>query len=313
MNLKGIHFLLTYQCLKECDHCFVWGSPFAEGTFTLNQVREILKEGKKLGTVEWIFFEGGEPFLYYPILVQALRQAKQMGFKIGIVTNTYWATSVEDALEWLRPIADVGIDDLSFSSDCYHNDNIDNEETNNAIKAAKQLKLPAGIISIKQPEKDAKEPSPTSLEGVNVGYSQVMLRGRATSKLLEKASLKPWDQLTECPEPLKNPGRVHLDPLGYVHICQGLCMGNAWKQPLSEIMNSYDPLLHPVVRALLQGGPAALVKEFNLPHEQSYADACHLCYSARIQLRPRFPDLLAPSQMYGEGLETPSTKKRSYY
>ena len=303
MNLKGIHFLLTYQCLKECDHCFVWSSPFAEGTFTLNQVKEILEEAKKLGTVEWVFFEGGEPFLYYPILVQALRQAKQMSFKTGIVTNTYWATSVEDALEWLRPIAEVGIDDLSFSSDCYHNDRVDNEEAKNALKAAKQLKLPAGVISIKQPEKDAKEPVPMRLEGVDVGYSQVMFRGRAASKLVEKALFKPLSQLTECPEQLKSPSRVHLDPLGYVHICQGLCMGNAWKQPLSEIVNSYEPDSHPIVRVLVQGGPAALVREFNLPHEQSYADACHLCYDARVQLRTKFQDVLAPGQMYGEGLE----------
>ena len=226
-----------------------------------------------------------------------------MSFKTGIVTNTYWATSVEDALEWLRPIAEVGIDDLSFSSDCYHNDRVDNEEAKNALKAAKQLKLPARVISIKQPEKDAKEPGPMRLEGVDVGYSQVMFRGRAASKLVEKALLKPLSQLTECPEQLKSPSRVHLDPLGYVHICQGLCMGNAWKQALSEIVNSYEPSSHPIVRVLVQGGPAALIREFNLPHKQSYADACHLCYDARVQLRTKFQDVLAPGQMYGEGLE----------
>jgi len=305
MNLTGIHFLLTYQCLYECEHCFVWGSPSAKGTFKLEQIKEVLKEAKKIGTVEWIYFEGGEPFLYYPILIEALREAKQMGFKTGIVTSTYWATSIEDALEWLRPIAHTGIDDLSFSSDCYHNDRIDSEEAKSAVKAAKQLKLPAGIISIEQHEKDeTREQLPTHLEGIKIGYWQIMFRGRAVSKLLEKAPLKPWTHFLECPhEDLKNPSRVHLDPLGYLHLCQGLCMGNAWKQPLSEIVNSYEPLSNPIVRVLLQGGPTALVKEFDLPHEQSYADACHLCYEARLQLRKRFPDVLAPGQMYGEGLE----------
>ncbi len=305
MNLRGIHFLLTYQCLYECDHCFVWGSPFAKGTFKLSQIRTILEEAKKLGTVEWIFFEGGEPFLYYPILIEALRDAKQMGFKTGIVTNTYWATSVEDASEWLRPIAQIGINDLSFSSDCYHTERIDNEEAKNALKAAKQMGLPVGIMSIEQPEKtEKKEQRPTHLEDVEVGYGQVRFRGRAVSKLLQKTSLKPWTEFNSCPyEDLKNLGRVHIDPLGHVHICQGLCMGNAWKQPLSEIINSYDPLSHPVVRVLLQGGPTALVKEFNLPHEQGYADACHLCYNTRLQLRSRFTEVLAPGQMYGEGLE----------
>ena len=27
MKLSGLHFLLTYRCVYECDHCFVWGSP----------------------------------------------------------------------------------------------------------------------------------------------------------------------------------------------------------------------------------------------------------------------------------------------
>jgi len=305
MNLTGIHFLLTYQCPYECDHCFVWGSPFAEGTFKLEQIRTILTEAKKLETVNWIFFEGGEPFLYHPILVKALHETKQMGFKIGIVSNTYWATSVEDALEWLRPISQIGIDDLSLSADCYHNDRVDNEEAINAIKAAKQLKLPVGIISIEQPEETSAESNrPTSLEGVSVGYGQVRFRGRAASKLLEKATLKPWNEFTKCPyEDLSNPGRIHLDPLGYVHLCQGLCIGNAWKQPLSEMIRSYQPASNPIVKILLNGGPSTLVRNFNLPHEQGYADACHLCYNARLQLRERFPDVLAPDQMYGVGLE----------
>ena len=45
--------------------------------------------------------------------------------------------------------------------------------------------------------------------------------------------------------------------------------------------------------------PAALVTEYNRPHASTYADACHLFYEARSALRPRFPELLAPDQMYG--------------
>jgi len=114
------------------------------------------------------------------------------------------------------------------------------------------------------------------VEGVKVGYGSIMFRGRAVSRLLAKASLKPWTELAKCPyEDVKNPSRVHLDPLGYVHICQGLCMGNTWKKPFSEIINSYASPSHPIVRILLETGPVGLVKEFDLPHEQSYADACH--------------------------------------
>lgn len=87
MKLTGLHVLLTYQCNLECDHCFVWGSPWQSGTMTLQNVRQILHQAKELGTVEWIYFEGGEPFLYYATLVRGVQEASKMGFRAGIVEN----------------------------------------------------------------------------------------------------------------------------------------------------------------------------------------------------------------------------------
>ena len=120
MKLTGIHFLLSYRCTDECGHCFLWSSPRAGGTMTLAQVREVLHQAKGLGTVEMVYFEGGEPFLFYPIMLAGLREAATLGMQRGIVTNNYWATSVEDAVEWMRPIAEIGLDDLSLSSALFH-------------------------------------------------------------------------------------------------------------------------------------------------------------------------------------------------
>jgi hypothetical protein len=90
-----------------------------------------------------------------------------------------------------------------------------------------------------------------------------------------------------------------VDPLGWLHICQGLVIGNLFEKSLKEISGSYDPDVHPICGLLLAGGPSALVSEYNLPHEAQYADACHLCYEARKALRGRYPQMLGPNQMYG--------------
>jgi hypothetical protein len=50
---------------------------------------------------------------------------------------------------------------------------------------------------------------------------------------------------------------------------------------------------------LLHGGPAELVRLYDPPHADAYADACQLCYESRRQLCSRFPELLAPDPMYG--------------
>jgi len=296
MKLTGLHFLLTYECNLECDHCFVWGSPWQSGTMTLDQIREILRQAIHLGTVEWIYFEGGEPFLYYPILTKAVQEASDMGFRVGIVSNGYWATSNADALEWLSPLAGL-IQDLSVSSDRYHGDEKLSRQTVVASEAAEQLHIPVDLISIAQPD----EPdSPKSLGQLPFGESAVMYRGRAAHKLASRATPHAWDEFTACPyEDLHDPGRVHVDPFGNLHICQGIVMGNLFETPLSEIVSAYDPESHAIVGPLLKGGPRELVQRYSVSHEEAYGDACHLCDHARRELRERFPDVLLPDQMYG--------------
>ena len=296
MKLSGLHILLTYQCTYECEHCFVWGSPRQSGALTLEQVEQVLQQAKDAG-VESIYFEGGEPFLYYAILAKGVRLAAEMGFSVGIVSNAYWANTVADAIENLQPFAGR-IDDLTVSSDVFHCGECLGERPQNALVAAKWLNIPTGMISIAPPETESKQ-----THGQIEDQGAVMYRGRAASQLVTRAALHPWEEFTSCShEDLREPGRVHLDPLGNLHICQGLVIGNVFEKSLRRICDEYDADAHPICGPLLAGGPAALVTEYNLPHASSYADACHLCYSARTNLRPRFPAILAPDQMYGVGL-----------
>jgi hypothetical protein len=101
-------------------------------------------------------------------------------------------------------------------------------------------------------------------------------------------------------EDLREPGRVHVDPFGNIHICQGIVIGNLTEKPLQSICDEYKPDTHPIVGPLLAGGPAGLVKQYGIPHQKTYADACHLCYEARFFLRERYPAVLAPPNMYGD-------------
>jgi MoaA/NifB/PqqE/SkfB family radical SAM enzyme len=285
MKLSGLHILLTYQCTYECDHCFVWGSPRQTGTLTLEQIEDILQQARDAGVTS-IYFEGGEPFLYYAILVKGVHLASEMGFSVGIVSNAYWANSVADAIENLQPFAGR-IEDLTVSSDLYHCNECLGDNPQNAIVAAKWLNIPTGMISIAQPEK------------VEHDQGGIMYRGRA-SQMVKRTVLHPWETFNECTnEDLRDPGRVHVDPLGNIHICQGLVIGNVFEKPLKNICDDYDPDTHPICGPLLEGGPSALITEYHLSHDSSYADACHLCYEARTLLRARFPALLAPDQMYG--------------
>ncbi len=297
-RLRELHLLLTYQCTFECDHCFVWGSPFQVGTMTVGQIRDLLAQAEKLGSIEMIYFEGGEPFMYYATLLESIRQVKARGWRAGIVTSAYWAPAREDALLALRPFVDVGLDALSVSDDAYHGSNGEQSPPRLASQAATELGIGTSAISIEPPSPTV--PPSGEGKGEPVVGGGVKFRGRAVAKLLEGLPRRLWQELTTCPyEDLADPMRVHIDPLGFVHLCQGIVLGNVWARPLVHIMSSYVPSAHPISGPLLEGGPVALARAFDVAHEDSYVDECHFCYDLRDRLRCKAPEWLAPDQMYG--------------
>lgn len=297
MTITGLHLLLTYQCNFKCDHCFVYSCPEAKGVMKISVIHRILEEAKNIGNIEWIYFEGGEPFLYYQSMLWGLRAAKDYGFKRGIVTNAYWATSVRDAKEWLTPISEIGISDFSISDDAYHYDESEENLSKYAYEAAKDLGLPVGKIAIEDPKKYLKE---IEWKGKPVVKGKVLFKGRAVEKLVEGLPRKPWSEFDKClDEDFSNQSRVHIDPFGYVHVCQGITMGSMKQTALPKLLDSFNPITHPICGPILRGGPAELVRKYHTEHEKRYVDECHLCYSTRLKLRERFSNTLAPSQIYG--------------
>lgn len=297
--LTGIHFILTYACNFECDHCFLYSSPKSQGTFTINQVDAVLHEAQKLGTVEWIFFEGGEPFLFFPLLNESIKRTSDKGFKVGVVTNAYGAKTKEDAELWLRPLAESGLSFLNISNDAFHYGDEKENPATMAILAAKELGIETSSICI-DPPKVIRQPANPGDKGRAVTGGGAMFRGRAVEKLTSDLPVRPWSELCDCPyEDLDSPSRVHIDSYGNVHVCQGISIGNMWKTPLSQLVTGYRSDAHPICSPLLQGGPAELAKELGWTPGTGYVDECHLCYMARRENIDTYPDYLAPRQVYG--------------
>lgn len=218
-----------------------------------------------------------------------MKEALSLGFHVDIAASCYWATAVEDAVIWLEPLK--GISSLELSGDEYHGSV---EDTRYGVAAAKLLGIPVSITSISTSHEHEE------VEGVFVDHYALMYRGRAASKLAPYTKRKALRELDECLyENLEELERVHIDPYGWVHICQGITIGNVNNKSLSEILSEYDPNSHPVVGPLIEGGPRELVEHYKLPCTGLYADCCHLCYEARLLLRDRFPGILAPDQVYG--------------
>ena len=298
MHLTGLHLLLTYRCTYECDHCFVYSSPQAEGTMSLRMGKDAVRQAAELGSVREIWIEGGEPFLYYPILREIVAWASELGLETGIVTNGYYAETEEDAAVWLTPLKAAGLTRLSVSDDSFHS------ETFPAVSPAQRLRQAADEMGIDTSTICMSRPgeiASAKAKGEPITGGTIRFRGRALEKLsAENSPEQSWETLNECPdEDWDEIGRLHLDAYGNLFSCQGIVLGNLNEHSLAEIAAEYHPENHPIIGPLCQGGPAELVRKYHLPLGGKYLDACHLCYTARQLLRERFAQELAPNQVYG--------------
>lgn len=309
MRPKALHLLLTYKCNNFCSHCFVFSGPDKNGkVLSVNEAGKLFLDAKKLGGIEMVYLEGGEPFLEYDAMAGVIKRGCKAGLKVGVITNCLWARSKEMAMAKLLPIREY-ITELIFSCDEYHNNF---KEVRQAILAARSLNIPFVINTILANAK----PTFTLRECVYTlpkcdrvfRYGHLRYVGRASENLTKNVPKRPYYVFTKCTyydvtspfdihSGLAEPLSIHIDPYGYVQLCQGLCIGNVFKNSLDDIIKNYKPLEHPIIGPILRGGPARLAKDFGLDGE--FVDGCQLCYTVRRQLRMRFPKILAPEVVYG--------------
>lgn len=329
MRLEGLHLLLTYRCTYTCRHCFLWGSPDQTGTMTCTQMLDLIEQAAASG-VELVYFEGGEPTLAYPLILEGGRRARDLGLEWGVVTNCHFAESPADAALWFAPFKELGIADLALSSYAYLLGDKEERLLRNAVTAARDLELPLGVLEVG---------APADLRDLGVACmdpGEIMFKGRAAAELAPEA-LGPWaadgeaagakaatdgeaaaakvaaaaesaagrrpDELTACPhEDFAAPGRAHVGCDGELQLCQGISAGNVWTSGLAGLLATFDAPRMPVIAEILRGGPWELARAHGIePARARYADACHLCFETRTALRAGglFPEALAPAQAYG--------------
>ncbi len=278
--MEALHFLMTYRCTRQCPHCFVWATPLSWGSMDPSFLLDLMEAAPYLGLSK-VALEGGEPFLRYHLCLNAAGRASDLGVSSVAVTNAFWAFSEARAEALLAPLAEAGMKSLMISSDDFHGGSVERRRADTAQQIARRLGIDAFIAETK--------------------LDDVMFRGRAARALAPRMPGKNPEEMTECPfEELARPARVHVDAWGYVHLCQGLAMGQVeGRHSLVKLVEEYSPENHPVAYYLLEGGPWSLTRAYGLTPRGTFADNCHLCYWARDALRDRFPRLLGPGPAYG--------------
>jgi len=282
-NLFRLGLIVTYRCNAECRHCFFESSPRREETITLELGITSIDEAAKLGA-EWISLTGGEPFLE-PLLVSSfIKHASESGLKTEIVSNGYWATSVQEATRILEPLKDLGLDALNLSIDDFHQEYIPITSVKNAYWAAHGLGIK--IIIMTTTTKNNKITAETIPELLGDEKIQVLgdKRIHDPHALLITTSVTPVGRgldLTEhdytlfsevkCREILRDLG---LGPDGSVYPCCGplaskITLGNINEKSLKKILEEAEQ--NPFFASIREGAPVSGV----------FTSKCHACLSLR--------------------------------
>ena len=321
LELKPPHsggLLLTYWCSAACADCYENSSPRKGGRMPIEDAKEYLIELKGIGcSGRGFHFAGGEPFRDYKQLIAVFEAAEEAGMlPLGkLETNGFWCTKDELVRERLTEIKHFGLIELLLSCDVFHQEFVPIERIRRGVRIAKEILGEKGVrVRFWEFFHD-----PIEVHGLTDEEKQKIFReelkrrpermvGRAAKALSHLVPRFPPSRFIDdaCSHPILQSGHIHIDPYGNVFpsACAGISLGNAKKQKLSEIYETFYYHSHPLLKSLIEEGPMPLMEEavaygFEV-NTGGYASKCHLCFEVRRFFFEKglYPDEVGPEEIY---------------
>ncbi|MEZ3440804.1 radical SAM protein [Alistipes sp.] len=143
----------THKCTASCNNCCFNCSPHIEYLMDINTAKKYVDEALvSFPTIKVLVITGGECFLWKENLINIIKYAVDKYHLIArVVTNGYWATSLELAIARLQPLIDAGLSEINFSTGDEHQKFVKFNNIINGIKACEKLGIKTIIVSIETP------------------------------------------------------------------------------------------------------------------------------------------------------------------
>lgn len=149
--LRELVFSVTNRCTARCRDCPVVHEGRPPLSLSADDMIRIMGDILPFGFLRLVVFTGGEPFLIGDDLKIAVEYAAHHGILTRIVTNAYWATTKEKAIEILQDLKQAGLTELNISCDDFHQEFVPLENIRNANDAALAIGLPLLFAYRKNP------------------------------------------------------------------------------------------------------------------------------------------------------------------
>lgn len=322
---RSAGLILSYRCSSRCKHCLYNCSPFWENTWiskeALKEILQILSQYLErslfLSFNYGLHLTGGEPFLNYPLLFEAVSFSKSLGIRpLLIETNAHWCTDKNRAYNKLSELKKAGLDGILISVNPFLAEYVPFKNTEILIEAASQFFGDRVIIYQKifyQVFKTLNLKDKISLEEFlkishrSFYFSELLPMGRACYKLAFLFKRYPPQVFFEenCLGEFLNPYHVHVDNFGnyILGFCAGLSPVKIYDLP-KILRDGLNLAKKPILKALatnLKSLYELAKKDFGYePLEEGYISKCHLCLDIRKFLveKGAFFEELSPTEYY---------------
>ncbi len=321
LHPQDIGIIMTYRCPSGCKHClYNCGPGWEKEAMSPQTLRQALEAVASWPQPPQVHLSGGEPFLYFPLLLEGVRMATGLGLWCYVETSAVWCTARADITGQFEVLQAAGLQAILISCSPFHAERIPPAHTLRAIQAAIEVFGPNRVI-VYLPNFveiiqyfDLERPTPLSRYEETFGRKEagrilwqgygIISGGRAGYRLghlVPRQRAAAFARLN-CASDILYAPHSHLDLYGNFisAFCGGLTVGD-WHD-LPQLLADFQAGRYPpLVKVLLEEGPYGLGK---LAQEQygyqplpdGYTGKCHLCVDVRrhlvetgnfAELRPR--------------------------
>jgi len=312
--------ILSYQCNAACRHCMyacgprwpsVWMSQ-ADLNGILSALGPYIEPSafgpNGIGLNEGLHFTGGEPFLRFELLCEAVSTARDLGIpSLFVETNCFWCTDRQTTFDKLTALKDRGLAGIMISVNPFYLEHVPFERTLICVQAARELFGPFAVVYQVEYfrrflswgvrgtmplqeylEREAAESSLGAVEFFMSGRAPYALRGKLSRQLAP--FFRPRSALEaareSCPVPFARSWHNHFDCYGnYVPgYCAGISYGDI-RQLEKLLSEGIDPEDKPILALLMREDLPGLLRFAKArgfrEDPAGYFSACHLCMEIR--------------------------------
>jgi hypothetical protein len=313
----SLGFILSYKCSASCKHCMYACSPkWKDEWISKGNLYKILT--KMTGIIEpspygagninlnyGLHFTGGEPFLNFNLLCEAVEMAEELGIPSTFVeTNCFWAVNDKSTKEKLSILKNKGLKGILISVNPFFLEYIPFERTERAVKYGYEIFGQNLIVYQSEYYKrfrslDIRKKMSfndfISLEGRRdfSRNTEFFISGRAPYKIMKFNIYQKYPAKSllshACSPPFIRSWHNHVDNYGnYIPgYCGGLSLGSFYD--LDKLIKDGIELAEESVLNYIIGddfeGLLSFAKDYGYKVlKAGYLSKCHLCVDIRKHL-----------------------------